>query len=102
MSPSWRIESGRAATRKPAEVHVQENKLTTVLDLVLLSLARTQSVMSQSNEEASAIFDDFRQTWSRPSKSNFRADRLASLLNMPPKVACSLLAVSKDACDPRQ
>jgi hypothetical protein len=51
-----------------AEVHVQENKLTTVLDLVLLSLARTQSVMSQSNEDASAIFEDFRQAWSNALK----------------------------------
>jgi Histidine kinase-, DNA gyrase B-, and HSP90-like ATPase len=50
------------------EVHVQENKLTTVLDLVLLSLARTQSVMSQSNEDAAAIFDNFRQTWSNTLK----------------------------------
>jgi len=50
------------------EVHVQENKLTTVLDLVLLSLARTQSVMSQSNEDAGAIFDNFRQTWSNTLK----------------------------------
>ena len=51
-----------------AEVHVRENKLTTVLDLVLLSLARTQSVMSESNEEASAIFENFRQTWSNALK----------------------------------
>ena len=50
------------------EVHVQENKLTTVLDLVLLSLARTQSVMSQSNEDAAAIFDNFRQAWSNTLK----------------------------------
>ena len=51
-----------------AEGHVQENKLTTVLDLVLLSLARTQSVMSQANEDASAIFEDFRQAWSQTLK----------------------------------
>jgi multidrug efflux pump subunit AcrA (membrane-fusion protein) len=51
-----------------AEVPLQENKLTTVLDLVLLSLARTQSMMSQSNDDASAIFDDFRQAWSHTPK----------------------------------
>jgi hypothetical protein len=51
-----------------AEVNVRENKLTTVLDLVLLSLARTQSVMSQSNEDSSAIFEDFRQAWSNSLK----------------------------------
>ncbi len=56
------------AEEETAEVHVQENKLTTALDLVLLSLARTQSVMSQSNEDASAIFEDFRQTWSQTLK----------------------------------
>ena len=52
-----------------AEVHVQENKLTTTLDLLLLSLARTQSVMCQSNEDASAIFEDFRQSWSQALKA---------------------------------
>lgn len=50
------------------EVNIQENKLTTVLDLVLLSLARAQSVMSQSNEDAATIFDNFRQTWSNTLK----------------------------------
>lgn len=60
-----REENGDEET---AEVHVQENKLTTVLDLVLLSLARTQSVMSQSNEDASAIFENFRQAWSNTLK----------------------------------
>ena len=50
------------------EINVQENKLTTVLDLVLLSLARTQSLMSQSNEDAAAIFEDFRQAWSHTLK----------------------------------
>ncbi len=60
-----REENGEEET---VEVQVQENKLTTVLDLVLLSLARTQSVMSQLNEEASAIFEDFRQAWSQTLK----------------------------------
>ena len=50
------------------EVHDQENRLTTVLDLVLLSLARTQSVMSHLNEEAAIIFEDFRQAWSNTLK----------------------------------
>jgi hypothetical protein len=50
------------------EVQDQENKLTTVLDLVLLSLARTQSVMGQSNEEAAAVFEEFRQAWSHALK----------------------------------
>jgi hypothetical protein len=50
------------------EVQDQENKLTTVLDLVLLSLARTQSMMGQSNEEAAAVFEDFRQAWSHALK----------------------------------
>jgi hypothetical protein len=51
-----------------SEAQDQGNKLTTVLDLVLLSLARTQSVMGQSNEEALAIFDNFRQAWSQTLK----------------------------------
>jgi hypothetical protein len=50
------------------EVQDQENQLTTVLDLVLLSLARTQSLMGQSNEDAAAIFEDFRQAWSHALK----------------------------------
>lgn len=50
------------------EVQDQGNKLTTVLDLVLLSLARTQSLMGQSNEEAAAIFENFRQAWSHALK----------------------------------
>jgi hypothetical protein len=59
---------GENGDEDAAEMALQDNKLTTVLDLVLLSLARTQSVMSQSNEEASAIFDDFRQAWSNALK----------------------------------
>ena len=59
---------GENGDEEAAEVHVQENQLTTVLDLVLLSLARTQSVMSQSNDDASAIFEDFRQAWSQTLK----------------------------------
>jgi hypothetical protein len=50
------------------ETSDQESKLTTVLDLVLLSLARTQSLMGQSNDEASVIFEDFRQAWSNALK----------------------------------
>jgi len=50
------------------ETQDQGNKLTTVLDLVLLSLARTQSVMGQSNEDAVAVFDNFRQAWSQTLK----------------------------------
>ena len=57
------------AAEVAAEVHVQENRLTTVLDLMLLSLARTQSLMSQSNEDAPAIFDEFRDTWSKTLKA---------------------------------
>jgi hypothetical protein len=50
------------------DIQIQEDSLTTVLDLVLLSLARTQAVMSQSNTEASEIFENFRQTWSNALK----------------------------------
>jgi hypothetical protein len=47
---------------------LQPNNLATTLDLLLLSLARTQSVMSQSNVEAAELFETFRQNWSNTLK----------------------------------
>lgn len=49
-------------------VKAQPDGLATTLDLLLLSLARTQSVMSQSNTEAADLFETFRQSWSNTLK----------------------------------
>jgi hypothetical protein len=46
----------------------EENKLTTALDLVLLSLARTQSLMSQNNSDAGQLFETFGDSWSQTLK----------------------------------
>ncbi len=62
------------------EVQVQENKLTTVLDLVLLSLARTKSVMSQSNEDAAATSTTFVKHGRIPSRSSFHTDLTINLI----------------------
>lgn len=63
-----RVVDNSAGDDDAGDVHIQENNITTTLDLVLLSLARTQSIMSQSNAEAAEIFENFRQSWSNTLK----------------------------------
>ena len=52
-----------------------ESPLAVVLDLLLLSLARTQSVMSASKEarQAGVLFEDMRREWSDTMKKQIAA-----------------------------
>jgi hypothetical protein len=45
-------------------VKAQPDNLATMLDLMLLSMARAQSLLSQDNEDAAETFETFRQSWS--------------------------------------
>lgn len=60
---SYAVEESGEAGELPAAGEGASG-LVVALDLLLLSLARTQSVLSQNNEDARKLLDGFRKEWS--------------------------------------
>jgi hypothetical protein len=62
MMPSLRAEAGDETTEElPPETR---NSPVVALELLLLSLARTQSVLTAKSDEAGKLLDIFRREWS--------------------------------------